>query len=115
MSSNPNEEEVRNAISMINFLQFEGVEDCYTVNHVSDIVLCKMTKSLEKTSAKIQAIFDKLTKNVRQNNFINELKLYKLNLETEAKRKMDEGMNMNQSDEEKVLSEPETFDQQPHQ
>ncbi len=52
-----------------------------------------MTKSLEKTSSKIQIIFDKLTKNVKENSFINELRLYKMNLEVDAKRKMDEGMN----------------------
>jgi hypothetical protein len=52
---------------------------------------------------------------VKQNNFINELKLYRLNLEAEAKRKIDEGMNKNLSEEEKGLSEPETFDQQPPQ
>jgi hypothetical protein len=58
-----------------------------------------MTKSLEKTSSKIQIIFDKLTKNVKENNFINELRLYKMNLENEAKRKIDEGINKSRGEE----------------
>ncbi len=58
-----------------------------------------MTKSLEKTSSKIQIIFDKLTKNVKENNFINELRLYKMNLEVDAKRKMDEGMSKNHGED----------------
>ncbi len=40
----------------------------------------------------MEAIFEKLTKNIKENDFINELRLYKVNLENEARRKMDEGM-----------------------
>ena len=56
-NQSPNEDEVKNAISMINFLQFEGVEECYTVKNVCDIMICKMTKTLQKTYNKVETIF----------------------------------------------------------
>jgi hypothetical protein len=96
-SQSPNEEEVKNAISMINFLQFEGVEECYTVKNVCDIMICKMTKTLQKTYNKVDAVFEKLIKNIKENDFIMELRMYKMNLETEAKKKMEEGLKDHQS------------------
>ena len=56
---------------MINFLQFEGVQECGTVKNVCDIMLCKMTKVVEKAYSKVQTIFEKMTKKIKENDFIN--------------------------------------------
>ena len=50
---------------MINFLQFDFVEDSYTVKNVTDILLSKMVNIVQKTTNKISAIFDKLIKNFK--------------------------------------------------